>query len=167
MSGPTQRQFVELRDLSPLEQNNHRYDGTGYDDRDGVGSDDDTHFVEEHLDSDQTYHENDSSSQSPIIGNEKQTKIRRRKAWKEQNNEVRVTRAGRMYRKIRDCSFVVRWLLCILPVALILAVPIIVGIFKTGAELGGVRILWLFLWIEVVWIALWVSKLVARLLPCK
>ncbi|ORY74137.1 Mechanosensitive ion channel-domain-containing protein, partial [Protomyces lactucae-debilis] len=75
-----------------------------------------------------------------------------------------VTRAGKLYQKIMSIGFITRWLLFMVPVAILLAIPIIVGAFNR-AEIAGVRILWFFLWIEVVWLGLWVAKLVARLLP--
>lgn len=167
MSGTPQRQFVELRDLSPPLQGNHGYIPRASLDDGHRRSESEQRYHNENFDSEQTYHENDTNSQSPIVENEKQTKIRRRKAWKETNERTRVTKAGKFYRRVMDFSFVTRWLLFILPVAILLAIPIIVGALKTDAELGAVRIIWLFVWIEVVWVGLWVAKLVARLLPCK
>ncbi|CCG83008.1 Serine/threonine protein kinase [Taphrina deformans PYCC 5710] len=167
MAGTPQRQFVELRDLSPPLRGDHSYvRSTSFEENERRKEEYDNQYGNhDQLDSEQTYHENDTSSQSPIVENEKQPKIRRRKAWKEANQRTRVTKAGLFYRKVMDFSFITRWLLFILPLAILLAVPIVVGSFETHAQIGGVRIVWLFLWIEIVWVGLWGAKLVARLLP--
>lgn len=72
---------------------------------------------------------------------------------------------GKFYNAILTFSVVTRYLVYVLPVALLIAVPIIVGAFFPKADIGGVRIVWLFTWVEVVWLSLWVSKLVAQFLP--
>ena len=96
---------------------------------------------------------------------------RRRKA-KEQNrghsreDEDALTEMGRLYNKILNFSVVTRYFLYVLPLALIIAVPIIIGATATKhRRIGDVRILWFFTWIEIVWLSLWVSKLAAKLLP--
>lgn len=155
MSGTPQSQFVELRDLSPLRQQDTSYSRT---------TDDDHHRLGDALDSDRTYVEHDDA-QMPIIHEEKKSKIRRRKAWQEDHKKEKLTKAGMLYRRVKDFSFVTRWLVFIVPVAILIAIPIIVGAFRTELEIAGVRIVWFFVWIEVVWFGLWVSKLVARLLP--
>ncbi|KAF2425283.1 hypothetical protein EJ08DRAFT_672152 [Tothia fuscella] len=77
-----------------------------------------------------------------------------------------LTRMGRIYAKIVNFSVVTRYFLYVLPLALVLAVPIIVGATAARkAQIGGIRIVWLFTWIEIVWLSLWVSKLFARSLP--
>ncbi|KAK9454382.1 Mechanosensitive ion channel-domain-containing protein [Dipodascopsis uninucleata] len=49
------------------------------------------------------------------------------------------------------------------PLALLLSVPVFVGAFgSTDASLGDVRILWIFIWVEVVWTALWIAKLFTK-----
>lgn len=159
---PANRQFVELSDLSPSRSTPTSYPAQ-YDSDPSEGNHDD---LQEHIESDDTFHETDANSQSPIIDNEKR-KIRRRKAWQDQHHEVRITKAGKFYRSLMEFSFFTRWLLYILPIGILLAVPIVVGAFKPAAEIGDVRIVWLFLWIEVVWLGLWTAKLFARCLPCK
>ena len=80
--------------------------------------------------------------------------------------EDTLTQMGRIYDKILDFSIVTRYFLYVLPLALIIAVPIIIGATAAqGAEIGGVRIVWIFSWVEIVWLSMWVSKLVARSLP--
>lgn len=125
------------------------------------------HEEEQQIHSDDTFQENDTTSQSPIIDNEKRPKLHRRKVWQEGDTQVRVTKAGRFYRSVMEFSFFTRWLIYILPIGILLAIPIIVGALKPDAAIGEVRIVWLFLWIEIVWLGLWVSKFFAHCLPCK
>ena len=80
--------------------------------------------------------------------------------------EDTVNAMGRIYRKIRDFSVVTRYLFYVLPVAALIAIPIIVGATAAPkAKIAGVRILWFFVWVEIVWASLWVSKVVAHFLP--
>ena len=63
-------------------------------------------------------------------------------------------------------SIVTRYILYVLPLAILIAIPIIIGATAAQhAALGGVRIVWIFSWLECVWFSLWVSKLVAKFLP--
>ncbi|KAL8906336.1 MAG: hypothetical protein Q9207_002111 [Kuettlingeria erythrocarpa] len=80
--------------------------------------------------------------------------------------EDTLTQMGKIYDKILNFSIVTRYLLYVLPLALLIAIPIIVGATaKPKAALGGVRIVWFFSWVEIIWLSLWVSKLVAKALP--
>ena len=57
-----------------------------------------------------------------------------------------------------------RYFLYVLPLASLIAVPIIIdATTNVHATMGGVRILWFFTWVEIVWLSLWVSKTVARM----
>ena len=73
---------------------------------------------------------------------------------------------GRIYQKILNFSFITRYIIFVLPLATLLAIPIIIGFTAAPhATLGGVRIVWLFIWLEIVWTSLWVSKAFAHTLP--
>ncbi|KAK3298043.1 Mechanosensitive ion channel-domain-containing protein [Chaetomium fimeti] len=78
---------------------------------------------------------------------------------------------GRFYQKVVGFSAIMRYLVYIIPVALLLAVPIIVLPLtgdKDRIRLGsGQRhsLFLLFLWIEISWLTLWAGKLVAHTLP--
>ncbi|EFR05122.1 Mechanosensitive ion channel [Nannizzia gypsea CBS 118893] len=77
-----------------------------------------------------------------------------------------VTRMGRFYNKILNFSVVTRYFIYVLPLALLFAVPIIVGaVAAPNASIGGVRLVWFFAWVEIVWLSLWVSKAVAHYVP--
>jgi hypothetical protein len=71
-------------------------------------------------------------------------------ATSEEDPDGTLTRMGRIYTKIVNFSVVTRYFIYVLPLALLLAIPIIVGATAgRTAELGGVRIVWLFTWIEI------------------
>ncbi|KAL8792833.1 MAG: hypothetical protein Q9195_004562 [Heterodermia aff. obscurata] len=110
----------------------------------------------------------------------------RRKARKEttgrhkddDGDEDTLTQMGQIYNKILEFSIVTRYFLYVLPLAIVIAIPIIVG--ATAAKKvtvdghvhtvwptidGHLRIVWFFSWVEIVWLSLWVSKLTAKALP--
>ncbi|RMZ79307.1 hypothetical protein DV737_g3433, partial [Chaetothyriales sp. CBS 132003] len=77
-----------------------------------------------------------------------------------------LTSAGRIYQRIYHFSVLTRYFLFVAPLALLIAVPMVIGATAApNARIGGVKLLWFFTWLEVVWVSLWVSKLVAKLLP--
>ena len=77
-----------------------------------------------------------------------------------------VNAVGKFYRKVMASSVITRYLLYILPLGILIAIPIIVGAtVAQGAKIGGVRIVWFFSWVEIVWASLWAAKVVAHLLP--
>lgn len=98
----------------------------------------------------------------------------RRKVAKEDGNtrvgaageEEVLTQMGKIYNKILNFSIITRYLVYVIPVALLFAIPIIIGATAAPkAEAGGVRIVWIFSWVEIVWLSLWASKLFAKFLP--
>lgn len=73
---------------------------------------------------------------------------------------------GRFYDKVYHFSVITRYMLFVAPLAILIAVPIVIGAtVAQPATIGGVRIVWFFTWIEVIWVSLWVSKLVSKFLP--
>lgn len=61
-----------------------------------------------------------------------------------------LTTMGRFYNAVLNFSVVTRYFIYVLPLALVLAVPIIVGAtVAPKAMIGGIRIVWLFIWIEI------------------
>lgn len=82
---------------------------------------------------------------------------------------------GRLYRKIVSFPFVTRYLIYIIPIAFLLAIPLFVLPFTGNVDniqLGtsdddkeNYTLFWLFLWIEISWLSLWTAKLVAHVLP--
>jgi small-conductance mechanosensitive channel len=77
-----------------------------------------------------------------------------------------ITSMGKIYEKILNFSVVTRYFLYVLPLALTIAIPIIIGAtVATETTLAGVQITWFFTWIEVVWLGIWIAKLFAQSLP--
>ncbi|KAL7624763.1 hypothetical protein AAE478_006335 [Parahypoxylon ruwenzoriense] len=97
------------------------------------------------------------------------------------SGETSLNAMGRLYNKIIHASVVTRYLVYIVPVAVLLAVPLIVlsatgsrgnipvGYAQTSANppkySDGPPLFDLFLWIELAWLSLWVGKVVAHMLP--
>ncbi|EJT79415.1 serine/threonine protein kinase [Gaeumannomyces tritici R3-111a-1] len=106
------------------------------------------------------------------------------------SDDVALNAMGRIYNKIVGFSSVTRYLVYVVPVALILAVPVVVLVatenlqkipigelrtLKAGQTdasnpenldiLQGPPLFELMLWILMSWMALWVGKIVAHLLP--
>jgi hypothetical protein len=82
--------------------------------------------------------------------------------------EVSVNWVGRVYNKIVNFSVVTRYFVYVLPIALLIAAPIIVyAILNPKALLGTtkMKVILFFTWIEIVWLSLWISKLLAKAMP--
>ncbi|TKX20648.1 putative MscS family protein [Elsinoe australis] len=80
--------------------------------------------------------------------------------------EDTLNRVGRFYKRVLEFNIITRYFIYVAPVALLIAIPIIVGATAApNARIGSVPIVWFFTWIEVLWLSLWVSKIVAHFLP--
>lgn len=100
----------------------------------------------------------------------------------------RINIMGKLYTKIVGFSVVTRYLVYVLPIAVLLAVPLVIlpitgkptpdgRAAKDRVTLGdihnpdgtlkarGPSLFSLFIWIEVAWLSLWIGKIVAHLLP--
>ncbi|KAL1870410.1 hypothetical protein VTK73DRAFT_2648 [Phialemonium thermophilum] len=100
---------------------------------------------------------------------------------------VKLNAMGRLYNKIVGFSVITRYLVYVVPVAILLAIPLVllpitgdkpddgrarkdritVGDHKdaNGHLVRGPSLFYLFLWIEISWLALWGGKLVAHFIP--
>ena len=66
------------------------------------------------------------------------------------DDETALTRMGRLYQRILNFSIVTRYFIYVFPLGSCLAVPIIIGATSARkARIGGVSIVWLFVWIEI------------------
>ncbi|KFY72751.1 hypothetical protein V499_07129 [Pseudogymnoascus sp. VKM F-103] len=82
------------------------------------------------------------------------------------NQQSVLTGMGKFYDKIVNFSIVTRYLVYVLPIAALIAIPIVAGAtVAPDAKIGGVRLLWFFVWIECVWLSIWIAKLFAKTLP--
>jgi hypothetical protein len=60
-----------------------------------------------------------------------------------------VNRMGRIYQKIVNFSVITRYLIYVLPVAGLIAIPIAIGFTAARkTRVGGVRMVWFFIWLE-------------------
>ncbi|OLN97139.1 putative MscS family protein C2C4.17c [Colletotrichum chlorophyti] len=73
---------------------------------------------------------------------------------------------GCMYERIWSFQALLRWARHFVPVAALLGIPVaLLATVYTDRRAEGVRLLGLFIWLEVVWGTLWLSKLIAMLMP--
>lgn len=82
--------------------------------------------------------------------------------------EISVNGLGRFYNKVINFSVVTRYLVYVAPIAMLIAVPIVLfAVLKREALFVNTNIkVWIFwLWIEIVWLSIWVSKLVSKAIP--
>lgn len=71
-----------------------------------------------------------------------------------------------VYTKILSRTLLTRAFVYWLPLALILFIPLAVGAWgNRDATIRHTRILWLFIWLEVVWGSLWVGRVFSHYLP--
>jgi small-conductance mechanosensitive channel len=77
-----------------------------------------------------------------------------------------VTQAAKLFKKIHDSSFLVRYFFYITPVTLLLLIPVLLGGLKYHKEaVGGVDLFWFGIWLEVFWLTLWAGRLIAKSIP--
>ncbi|KAM0504467.1 hypothetical protein D7B24_005658 [Verticillium nonalfalfae] len=96
------------------------------------------------------------------------------------SEEVSLNAMGRLYKKIIGASVVTRYLVYIIPIGILLAIPLVVLPITghrndlpvgrsskdgDGNRTPGPALFRLFLWIEIAWLTLWAGKVVAWLLP--
>jgi len=69
------------------------------------------------------------------------------------------TKFSKIFKKIHNSSFLVRYFFYILPLTVILLIPMLLGllVFKQ-AKVGEVRLFWFGIWLEVVWLTLWAGR---------
>lgn len=80
--------------------------------------------------------------------------------------EDALTKIGNFFYKIHSASVITRYALYILPVAALLAIPLVLTMTTySDARADGIKLAGLFIWIEIIWLALWVCKLFAQACP--
>lgn len=75
------------------------------------------------------------------------------------------TNFAKFFKKIHESSFLVRYVLYISPLFLIFLIPLLLGalLFK-DASVGGVKLSWFCIWLEIVWLTLWAGRVSLNLL---
>lgn len=75
------------------------------------------------------------------------------------------TAAAKFFKKVHNSSFLVRYFTYIVPVVCVILLPLLLGalVFKR-ASVGGVRMMWFCVWLEIVWLTLWAGRVSASIL---
>ncbi|KAF2727945.1 hypothetical protein EJ04DRAFT_569938 [Polyplosphaeria fusca] len=93
------------------------------------------------------------------------------------DEKTALNRMGKFYLKVLNFSIITRYMIYVAPLAIILAIPIILARtvwsgkeVKNGVEtpkhsIAGADEFTFWLWIEIVWLSLWGSKIVAHFVP--
>ncbi|KAF2445100.1 hypothetical protein P171DRAFT_359417 [Karstenula rhodostoma CBS 690.94] len=92
-------------------------------------------------------------------------------ASEDDEDKTALNKMGVLYMKILNFSIVTRYMIYVAPLALILAIPIILaatGVISKKVKIGGKngadpRLF--FIWIEIIWLSFWACKIVAHFLP--
>ena len=78
------------------------------------------------------------------------------------------TKVAKFFKYVHESSWLVRYFTYIVPVTLILLTPILIGALTApgqNANVGGVKLLWFGVWLEIVWLTLWAGRIVSKCLP--
>ena len=80
------------------------------------------------------------------------------------------TNIAKFFRKLHESSVLIRYFMYIIPVAILLLVPLLVGAVAYGSgpdkrNIGGVDLLWFSIWLEVVWLTLWAGRIASKMIP--
>lgn len=69
------------------------------------------------------------------------------------------TKFAKLFRRVHNSSFLVRYITYIMPITLILLIPLLLGAFVfPQAAVGGVFLQWFMLWLEIIWLTLWAGR---------
>ena len=122
----------------------------------------------------------DNKPSRPPLGRRKTTNEEVKKALdahsKMEEKEDTLNKIGAFLWRIHSASIVTRYALYVLPVGALLAIPLILSTFHPKRDedgqpiskdwmIGQIRLLGLFIWIEIAWVSLWICKIIAHFLP--
>ncbi|TIC29367.1 hypothetical protein E3Q11_01436 [Wallemia mellicola] len=80
--------------------------------------------------------------------------------------DVPKSKIVRLYFFLINTSIITRWAIFVLPIAGVLAIPLIVSVTTApDAELLRVRLLWWSIWLETLWVGWWVSWAASKIIP--
>lgn len=69
------------------------------------------------------------------------------------------TKLAKFFKRVHSSSFIIRYIVYITPLVLILLIPLLLGaLVFPDATVGGVKLLWFSVWLEVVWLTLWAGR---------
>ncbi|KPI43574.1 putative MscS family protein C2C4.17c [Cyphellophora attinorum] len=111
--------------------------------------------------------QNTSAFQAPSSGHGGRRRKREAQGMSSKATEDgSLTWMGKIYSRIYNFSIVTRYLFYVVPVAALIAVPLVLGaaVFP-DARVGNMTLLHFSLWLMIAWCSLWISKLIAQFLP--
>jgi hypothetical protein len=69
------------------------------------------------------------------------------------------TKLAKIFKRIHQSSFLVRYFFYITPFTLLLLIPLMLGLFVfKNTTVGGVKLFWFGIWLEIVWLTLWLGR---------
>ncbi|KAL9526977.1 Mechanosensitive ion channel protein [Sphaerulina musiva] len=74
------------------------------------------------------------------------------------------SKIGQYLHRVHSASVIARYALYILPVSMLLAVPMIVTA-NAPYRADGIRLLGLFIWIEIIWLTFWACRITSKAMP--
>lgn len=76
------------------------------------------------------------------------------------------TNVSKLFKKIHESSFLVRYFCYIVPVVCIILIPLLLGfLLFPRASVGGVKMAWFCVWLMIFWLTLWAGRILAKCLP--
>jgi small-conductance mechanosensitive channel len=67
---------------------------------------------------------------------------------------------------VHHSSFIIRYFTYIVPLVALLLIPLLLGaLVFPSANVGGVKLVWFSIWLEIVWLTLWAGRIVAKCIP--
>ncbi|KAJ5592009.1 uncharacterized protein N7459_002378 [Penicillium hispanicum] len=76
------------------------------------------------------------------------------------------TKLSAFIKRLHQSSTLVRYLTYIVPLFLLLLIPLLLGALKyPNHSVGGVKLMWFSIWLEIVWLTLWAGRIVSKFLP--
>jgi len=76
------------------------------------------------------------------------------------------TSAAKLFKKVHNSSWLIRYFTYITPLVLLILIPILVGALAfPDASVGGVKLVWFSIWLMIVWLTLWLGRVIAKCLP--
>jgi hypothetical protein len=69
------------------------------------------------------------------------------------------TNVAKFFKRVHNSVWIVRYFTYITPMVLIILIPLLVGAFRfPNASVGGVKMMWFCIWLEIVWLTLWAGR---------
>ncbi len=87
------------------------------------------------------------------------TKTMNEKTAKYTPPENPTTKLARLIKRVHRSVFFVRYLAYITPPVVLILIPLLLGaLVYRRATVGGVRLMWFSIWLEIVWLTLWAGR---------